>query len=57
MHLIETVILSRQVAWCLHSGELSLNSIRYALLKNGYNLDDISTILDFGCGWDHRIRH
>jgi len=48
--LLYAVQLSREAAWYLHSGRLCCNGIRYALSRNGYSLDDLETILDFGCG-------
>jgi SAM-dependent methyltransferase len=56
-HLIDAVILSKEVAWFLHSGRLCSDSIRYALLKNGYKIEDFGAILDFGCGCGRVIRH
>ena len=56
-HLIDTVILSKEIAWFLHSGRLCSDSIRYALFRNGYHIEDFEAILDFGCGCGRVLRH
>jgi SAM-dependent methyltransferase len=56
-HLIDAVILSKEIAWFLHSGRMTADSIRYALLRNGYAVENFEAILDFGCGCGRVLRH
>ena len=55
--LIYLVDLSKEVAWYLHTGRMSYDSIQYALQKNGFCLEDFDAILDFGCGCGRTIRY
>ncbi|WP_446363393.1 methyltransferase domain-containing protein [Coleofasciculus chthonoplastes] len=56
-HLIHFVTGSYDTSWFLKSGALAAQSIRDTLEKNGLNIDNFSSILDFGCGVGRAIRY
>jgi SAM-dependent methyltransferase len=53
MYLVD---LSKEVAWYLHTGRMSHDSIQYAVERNGFHMEDFDSILDFGCGCGRVMR-
>jgi SAM-dependent methyltransferase len=45
------------VAWFLEAGKRGADSIRDLLDKNGLSMQEVSPILDFGCGCGRVLRH
>lgn len=56
-HLIHFVTGSYDTSWFLKSGALAAQSIRDTLEKNGLQIENFSSILDFGCGVGRAIRY
>ena len=48
---------TQSVDWYVKSGWLAAQSIRFALERNGIRVEDLTSILDFGCGSGRVIRH
>lgn len=51
-----TVAGSAEIAVFLEGGQLAADSMRDTLRKNGVNLNDFRSILDFGCGCGRVLR-
>ena len=56
-HLIVRVAGTPDVAWFLESGRLAAESIREAVEGAGSDIEDLDSILDFGCGCGRVARH
>lgn len=56
-HLIVRVAGTPDLAWFLESGRLAAQSIRGALERTGSGVEELSSILDFGCGCGRVIRN
>jgi len=56
-HLIVRVAGTPDAAWFLESGRLAAESIREALGRAGTRIEELSSILDFGCGCGRVIRN
>jgi len=56
-HLIVRVAGTPDVAWFLESGRLAAESIRDALVHAGKRIEELGSILDFGCGCGRVIRN
>lgn len=48
---------TRDVEWYVRGGWLAAQSVRFVLERNLVSLDDLRTILDFGCGSGRVIRY
>lgn len=48
---------TKNAAWFLKSGEFHAQSIRKTLEKNGLDIEEFDSILDFGCGVGRITRH
>jgi SAM-dependent methyltransferase len=57
MSLNHSVTGTTDVEWYVKSGWLAAYSIRLALERNAINLNDLTSILDFGCGSGRVIRY
>jgi SAM-dependent methyltransferase len=55
--LIYLVAGTNDLTWFLNSGAQAASSIRDALTRNGYDINRMGAILDFGCGAGRTIRH
>ena len=55
--LIRLVSGADDVAWFLGSGVAAARGIREALARHGTALEDLGSILDFGCGVGRVLRH
>jgi SAM-dependent methyltransferase len=56
-HLIVRVAGTPDLAWFLESGRLAATSIRGALERAGKPFEQVSSILDFGCGCGRVVRN
>ena len=56
-HLIYLVAGTNELTWFLNSGAQAAASIRDALSRNGYDINQTGAILDFGCGVGRALRH
>jgi SAM-dependent methyltransferase len=56
-HLITRVAGTPDVGWFLESGRLAAESIRRALERAGRTVEQLESILDFGCGCGRVIRN
>jgi SAM-dependent methyltransferase len=56
-HLIVRVAGTPDLAWFLESGRLAAQSIRGALERAGSPVEELSSILDFGCGCGRVVRN
>jgi SAM-dependent methyltransferase len=56
-HLIVRVAGTPDLAWFLQSGKLASQAIRGALERTGSRVDEMSSILDFGCGCGRVVRN
>jgi SAM-dependent methyltransferase len=56
-HLIVRVAGTPDVAWFLESGRLAAESIRGAVEGAGSGIEDVDSILDFGCGCGRVLRN
>jgi len=56
-HLIVRVAGTPDAAWFLESGRLAAEAIRGALERAGSGIDDVDSVLDFGCGCGRVIRN
>jgi SAM-dependent methyltransferase len=56
-HLIVRVAGTPDLAWFLESGRLAATSIRDALQRAGSPIEELSSILDFGCGCGRVVRN
>ena len=54
--LIVRVTGSADPEWFVESGRLAAGSIRAALMRNGLNVEQFASLLDFGCGCGRVIR-
>jgi 2-polyprenyl-3-methyl-5-hydroxy-6-metoxy-1,4-benzoquinol methylase len=52
-----SVTNSPDAEWYVKSGWLAAQSIRFALARNAINMDEMRSILDFGCGSGRVIRY
>jgi cyclopropane fatty-acyl-phospholipid synthase-like methyltransferase len=57
MKLTFTVSGTTNIEWFVKSGWLAAHSIRLALERNAINLNEVPSILDFGCGAGRVIRY
>jgi SAM-dependent methyltransferase len=55
--LIYQVAGTADITWFLQAGERAAESIRTTLSRNGLDLEDFESILDFGCGCGRVVRH
>jgi SAM-dependent methyltransferase len=55
-HLIHLVAGTTRSDWYLGSGKVGADTLADTLAKNGANIDDLSAILDFGCGVGRVLR-
>jgi SAM-dependent methyltransferase len=55
--LIYLVGGSNDLAWFLGAGAVAAGCIRDILAENGFAVEDLGTILDFGCGAGRVLRH
>lgn len=55
--LIYLVAGTNDLTWFLNSGAQAASSIRDALSRNGYDINQTGAILDFGCGVGRTLRH
>ena len=56
VQFVRDVIITGELAWFFRSGLICRQCIQYALLKNGYRIENFDSVLDFGCGCGRVLR-